>query len=78
MRQKNIVTEPNKKLKDLNVSFLINGSPVSFDILTNVKQDEMEAVIINWIARTSKFTAKSLVNYINTKNHYGFKAELKK
>lgn len=73
---KNRVTEPNKKLKAIDVSFLVGKKPVKFTILTNVKQDEMLAVMENWIARTNTYSCKSLVNYINTKSQYGFKAEM--
>lgn len=74
MKQSNIVTEPNKKLYNLKINFSVSGKPVSFDIITNVKENEMYAVLENWFARTNKYTQKSLINYINTKNKYGFQA----
>lgn len=69
---KNIVSSPMDGMKETTVT--INGSLATF--MTNVKFDELDAVMDNWEARTDEYTVESLVDYINSKSHYGFKAEL--
>ena len=75
----NIVTSPNEKINSLSINFNIGKGKkmkkVSFDISTNIKEDEMGAVLDNWFARTDEYTKESLVEYINSKSHYGFKAK---
>ena len=72
----NIVTEPDKKLNSFTVKFNVGTRKVEFVILANIKEPEIYAVLDNWFARTENYTADSLVNYINSKSHYGFKATL--
>ena len=77
MKQKNIVTSPDEQLNDLTVKFNLNDKPFKFDILTNIKENEIGPVLENWAARTGKYTVQSFVDYINSKSHYGFKAKVK-
>lgn len=72
----NIVTEPDKSLNSFTITFNVGKRKVEFIILANIKETEMEPVLENWFARTEDYTAISLVNYINSKSHYGFKATL--
>lgn len=78
IKQKNIVSYPDDKMNDMCIAFNLDGKQISFNILTNVKDDEMYPVLDNWLARTNKYTDKSLVDYINSKSKYGFKAKLTK
>lgn len=60
----------------------IDGKPVELTFLANIKEDEVDAVISNWLPRIEAETAepqdllKDLVRYINSKSHFGFKAEI--
>ena len=76
MRQKNIVSGPADRLLDTTVQMNIGKKRVEWRFLTNVKKDEMDAVIQNWSTRTSTYTLSSLVEYINSKSDYGFEARL--
>lgn len=53
------------------VSFQVEKEPVDFSIVHNINPNDgmgsIEDALDNWLARTNEYTAKSLVNYINSK-----------
>ena len=59
----------NKHLKEWHeneIVFFVGKRKVEFKIVSNV--ENMEACIDNWLARTTNYTKKSLIKYINSKN----------
>lgn len=76
MANKNIVTEPTSKMNSFTIKFKVGKKSVKVDFFANIASDEIMAVFNNWTARTEEYTSQSLVNYINSKSHYGFKATL--
>jgi len=73
----NIVTAPSEKMNDLELSFKISyktgkEETLVFNIRTNIKPDDMEVVMENWLVRTEEYTVESLVEYINSKSKFGF------
>jgi hypothetical protein len=56
------------QLKDSAIQ-LSNGN--SFVVFHNMTEGEFEAAVINWQARTKKYTAGSLCAYINSKRLKG-------
>jgi hypothetical protein len=59
------------KLIKADVEFKVDNKPVKFCIIHNMPEVfglSFEYALDNWLARTNKFTAKSLCNYIKSKN----------
>lgn len=76
MADKNIVTEPTNEMNSFTIEFKVGKKSVKLDFFANIAVDEIMAVFDNWTARTEEYTSQSFVNYINSKNQYGFKATL--
>lgn len=54
-----------------DVKFKVNGKPVSFSVIHNLPETfglSFNNALDCWLARTKKYTAKSLVKYINSKH----------
>ena len=68
----------NKQLTEWHeneVEFDVDGKHIHFTIISNLG-DNIDACISNWIPRTKKFTAQSLIDYINSKqwaDQYAYK-----
>lgn len=59
------------KLIKLDIEFKINKKKVAFSIIHNLPEVHgmsIEDALDNWLARTEEFTAKSLADYVNSKN----------
>lgn len=59
------------KLIKADVQFNVDDKPVKFSVIHNLPKDfglSFNDALDNWLARTKKFTAKSLCNYIRSKN----------
>lgn len=75
-QQKNVVSSPMGGMQQLRIELWIDERKTEFIFWTNIKEDEIGAVIENWQARYDELTVETLVEYINSKSHYGFKASL--
>lgn len=73
-QQKNIVSSPVDGMQQLRIELWIDEKKTEFIFWTNIKEDEIGAVIDNWQARYDELTVETLIEYINSKSHYGFKA----
>ena len=54
-----------------DVQFKVDGKQVNFTVIHNLPETfglSFNNALDSWLARTQKFTAKSLVNYINSKD----------
>lgn len=54
-----------------DVKIKVDGKQVNFSVIHNLPKTfglSFDDALDNWLARTQKFTAKSLVNYINSKD----------
>jgi hypothetical protein len=53
-----------------NVKFDVNDKPIKFSVIHNLPQTQglnFDAALENWLYRTDKYTAKSLCDYIMSK-----------
>lgn len=58
-------------LTKADVHFEVDGTPVDFSVIHDlpaVKGMSFEDALYCWLARTNKYTAKSLCKYINSKD----------
>ncbi len=78
MDQKRITFAPAKNMNELDIdlSQFSEWAEVKgiIKIWANIKYDELLPVVSNWLVRTNDYSPHSLVDYINSKAHYGFKA----
>lgn len=54
-----------------DISFDVNGKPKKFSVFHNLPEKRglsINDALINWQARTKKFTARSFCNYIKSKD----------
>ena len=59
------------RLNKTDVEFKVNGRPVKFVIIHNLQNKfgmSFDGALDNWLARTNKYTAKSLCKYIMSKD----------
>lgn len=81
-KQKAVAGTPDDNMNRITIRLKIDGKPVELTFLANIREDEVDAVITNWLPRIEAETAepedllKDLVRYINSKSHYGFKAKI--
>lgn len=65
-------------MKEFTIRLIKGHTEWEFTIVANLKTDsDMQAVIDNWTSRTRKYTVQSLIDYINSKSKYGYKAQMK-
>lgn len=58
------------KLIKADVQFNVDGNPIKFSVIHNMPKTfglSFDCALDNWLARTKKFTAKSLCKYIMSK-----------
>lgn len=54
-----------------DVSFEVDGNPVSFSVVHNmpeIKGLSFEDALINWLNRTTEFTVESFCSYVRSKD----------
>ena len=54
-----------------DVKFKTDNKPIEFQVVHNLPEIQglcFEAAVVNWLARTNKYTAKSLCEYIMEKD----------
>lgn len=59
------------KLQNTNVSFKVGKKEYSFNVWHNLPENSglsLSDAVQNWICRTNDYTAKSLCNYIDSKD----------
>lgn len=74
-RQRAVADAPDEKMHDIVVHILVGKEKRALAFRSNITQDSVNAVVTNWMFRTEDHTADSLIEYINSKSHYGYKAE---
>lgn len=76
--QKRITFDPANNMNELDIDLFefsdLTDCKKSLKIWANIRYNEIYPVVSNWLVRTKDYSAQSLVNYINSKSHYGFKA----
>lgn len=76
-----IVSSPSEKMIEHYAVIDDGKKGIEIRVMANIKKDELFPVVQNWLARVKYplvefVTPQSLVDYINSKSAYGFKAEL--
>lgn len=59
-----------KKFLKANIKFKVDGKPIEFSVYHNLPQIRglsIKDAVVNWSARTKKYTDKSLCKYIMKK-----------
>jgi hypothetical protein len=71
------MSKKNKNKSVADVSFAVDGVPVSFRVIHNMPTrgnvNSFNAALDNWLARTEVFTGQSFCDYVNSKDA-GFEA----
>jgi hypothetical protein len=77
-KQNNIVTSPDTEMHLIGAEVCSDTQTFLIQVRANIREEDVDAVLTNWLARVTTFppTPMQLVEYINSKSAYGFKAEL--